>query len=439
MTNVTLGRSVAWMLAVAGAAPSLSAQVMCGAFSYPPPLNSVVHDMIEFGGSVYIAGNFTGASGNYITRFDGMTYTPLAATLPAKATALAVFDDGTGPALFVGGSYWNFPFTPTRYGVLKWTGESWASTGYPQDNLGSGITDMVVYDDGNGPELYAGTESGYGLRRYNGSTWSEVPGNPWNALALAVFDDGGGPALYVGGKFFTAGGNPVKNIAKFKDGAWSDVGGGVSINITQPGSVGALETLDLGEGPRLFVGGFFNRAGTTPAFAITSWDGSTWQRYPFTGFQQFLTQGEVISSFAVIGDRTPPLLLAGATTLATYPGQEIRGGLLAWDGERWQGVGPPLEFGANALLVRESRAGSSVLVGGQYQNYMVEWTPAPQCYANCDCSTEPPLLNIADFSCFLQRFAEGKMWANCDVSTTAPVLNVADFVCFLQRFAAGCP
>jgi hypothetical protein len=29
-------------------------------------------------------------------------------------------------------------------------------------------------------------------------------------------------------------------------------------------------------------------------------------------------------------------------------------------------------------------------------------------------------------------------YANCDKSTTPPVINVADFSCFLQRFAAGC-
>jgi outer membrane protein assembly factor BamB len=30
-------------------------------------------------------------------------------------------------------------------------------------------------------------------------------------------------------------------------------------------------------------------------------------------------------------------------------------------------------------------------------------------------------------------------YANCDGSTAQPVLNVADFTCFLQKFAAGCP
>jgi autotransporter-associated beta strand protein len=61
------------------------------------------------------------------------------------------------------------------------------------------------------------------------------------------------------------------------------------------------------------------------------------------------------------------------------------------------------------------------------------------CYPNCDGSTQAPVLNVADFTCFLQKFAAGDPYANCDHSTQAPVLNVADFTCFLQKFAAGCP
>ncbi len=63
---------------------------------------------------------------------------------------------------------------------------------------------------------------------------------------------------------------------------------------------------------------------------------------------------------------------------------------------------------------------------------------ATPCYANCDSSTTPPLLNILDFSCFLNRFAAGDPYANCDGSTTQPILNVLDFTCFLNRFAVGC-
>jgi hypothetical protein len=61
------------------------------------------------------------------------------------------------------------------------------------------------------------------------------------------------------------------------------------------------------------------------------------------------------------------------------------------------------------------------------------------CYADCASGGPPPRLNVADFTCFLQRFAAGAPYCNCDGSTTPPVLNVGDFTCFLQRFAAGCP
>jgi hypothetical protein len=60
------------------------------------------------------------------------------------------------------------------------------------------------------------------------------------------------------------------------------------------------------------------------------------------------------------------------------------------------------------------------------------------CYANCDESTTPPVLNVLDFSCFLNKFAAGDTYANCDNSTTPPTLNVLDFSCFLNKFAAGC-
>jgi hypothetical protein len=64
--------------------------------------------------------------------------------------------------------------------------------------------------------------------------------------------------------------------------------------------------------------------------------------------------------------------------------------------------------------------------------------PAP-CYANCDGSTTAPILNVNDFTCFLNKFAAGDSYANCDGSTTPPVLNVNDFTCFLNKYAAGCP
>ena len=61
------------------------------------------------------------------------------------------------------------------------------------------------------------------------------------------------------------------------------------------------------------------------------------------------------------------------------------------------------------------------------------------CYANCDGSSVAPILNVNDFTCFLNRFAAGDAYANCYGSSVPPVLNVNDFTCFLNSFAAGCP
>jgi hypothetical protein len=81
--------------------------------------------------------------------------------------------------------------------------------------------------------------------------------------------------------------------------------------------------------------------------------------------------------------------------------------------------------------------GNGVSPTGRNTGWIV--TIPPPCFANCDGSTAAPVLNVADFVCFGQRFAAGDPYANCDGSTMPPVLNVADFVCFQQRFAAGCP
>lgn len=61
------------------------------------------------------------------------------------------------------------------------------------------------------------------------------------------------------------------------------------------------------------------------------------------------------------------------------------------------------------------------------------------CYANCDGSTAPPIINIADYTCFLQKFMAGDPYANCDGSSTPPTLTILDFLCFQARVAAGCP
>ena len=79
--------------------------------------------------------------------------------------------------------------------------------------------------------------------------------------------------------------------------------------------------------------------------------------------------------------------------------------------------------------------GDSLLLNGGF------W-PLPEsaidCYANCDGSSLPPILNVNDFQCFLNLYAVQDPRANCDNSSLPPVLNVNDFQCFLNKYAVGC-
>ncbi|MFN0134105.1 MAG: PQQ-binding-like beta-propeller repeat protein [Phycisphaerales bacterium] len=100
--------------------------------------------------------------------------------------------------------------------------------------------------------------------------------------------------------------------------------------------------------------------------------------------------------------------------------------------ERWSVPIPNVNIGAPAV----GRDGTLVVAGTDVLR--AYRTPRPTCYANCDASTTPPVLNVNDFVCFNNLFAAGDTRANCDGSTAVPVLNVNDFTCFLNAFAVGC-
>jgi uncharacterized membrane protein len=105
-----------------------------------------------------------------------------------------------------------------------------------------------------------------------------------------------------------------------------------------------------------------------------------------------------------------------------------------------EGGAPMAENGGGSYTPRAISADGTTVVGGSYSGRAwVAILPPKLCYANCDDSTVAPILNVADFSCFLAKYAAADPYANCDASTTAPVLNVNDFTCFLTKYAAGCP
>jgi len=292
------------------------------------------------GPSLYAGGRFTTVAGvavNCVAQFNGDAWVPLgsgiaapnAGGVPPVVKVMTVFDDGTGPALYVGGQFTRAGGVPVR-GIARWDGTSWSSVGdafYPNENAdvrsmvacvlpkigsvlvvgGSGLgvqgsNGDAAFWTGQGwsplfiplyeveallvhqGHLYAGGRAdndSAGLYRLVGLTsggwnWSPCPGltlpfPSGRVLALASFDDGTGPALYAGGTFSltSPSGSTCTNIAKWTGEDWAPVGG-VGVN----GTVRDLQVHDGESGPQLLAGGDFTLAGNAVAFRIARWNGA---------------------------------------------------------------------------------------------------------------------------------------------------------------------
>src|SRR5690606_9866234 len=108
------------------------------------------------GGAFYRAGDIARADG--VARWDGALWGGLGLGLyhPERAhaaKAMLVFDNGAGPALYLGGRFTEAGGVAAR-NVARWDGEAWSPLG---DGLaGLEVRALAVYDDGSGPAIYAG-------------------------------------------------------------------------------------------------------------------------------------------------------------------------------------------------------------------------------------------------------------------------------------------
>jgi hypothetical protein len=348
----------------------------------------------------------------------------------APVYVMAVFDDGTGPALYVGG---------VTSGVVKWNGQAWSSVG---GTLGGSeipwVCALTVFDDDGDdqPALFVGggfaTAGGVVVNciaKWDGVTWSALgsgmaaaPGfAPW-VSGLEVFDDDGDgpnpPALYAVGQFQTAGGIAAPYIAKWDGVAWSDVGGGLN------DFAGTLAVFDEdGPGPRLpalYAGGLFNMAGGVPTNCIAKWNGLDWSSVGGGTNNRVHTMtvygGELIvgGSFTTAGGLNADHIAKwdGATwaplgagtndwvgALASYNDQLIVGGffttaggsnanhIASWDGAAWSPLGTGTSDIVDALAVFDDDGSgplpAALYVGGQFTSagnlimkYFAKWDGA---------------------------------------------------------------
>jgi hypothetical protein len=235
------------------------------------------------GPALYAGGHFASGDLDTVARWDGSSWVALPdaprvvsdpLVFPAQIFAFAVYDDGSGPALFAGGTM-THAGAGTANRIAKWDGTSWTplGSGLSGGAFGGWVTSLVVHDDGGGPELYVGGEFTHAggvpasrVARWDGSTWSAVGAGTNNIVhALASHDDGGATSLYAGGLFTLAGGASASRIARWDDSTWSALDSGAN------GSVGALARFDDGGGPALFAGGSFTSVPDSGDAYLAKW------------------------------------------------------------------------------------------------------------------------------------------------------------------------
>jgi hypothetical protein len=410
-------------------------------------------------------------------------------------STLVPYDNGSGPKLYIGGT-----FMPSRSRTLPtpiatWDGRvfSFVDIGLPLPTYGS----LVLSDEGNGPALYAmglrlsapfewwarrlegttwvapnpsfirwdinsngghiatgpmltvqekGRAVAYGAlanphfggtraARWNGTQW-EVLGDPAyrNPTAMVEYDDGTGSAIYAATRL-----NPTYAPGPptwaWRVAKWD---GAAWHPFAQLGmsSIRAICAYDNGERPYLYIGG----DGGGSSGPIMRWDGQSWSGVG-GGVTTSPGGGLQVTAMAVFDDGTgPALFVAGA--FATAGGVPARN-IAKWDGHHWhplnRGIGGRVSDGAMAVY-NDGRgsslfmAGENVGVTGTYGGAVLQWVGCiGQCYADCD---NDGAVTLADFACFQDLFHRNNPYADCNGDG---VLGLADFGCFQTKFALGCP
>ncbi len=325
---------------------------------------------VGLGESLYAGGEF-GAAGSVlatrIARWDGMNWSPLGGGMEDSVLALAEYDDGTGVALYAGGEFGLAGGMPASR-VAKWNGSTWSALGSGLSAATPGgpvVNALASFDDGSGPVLYVGGQFDHagsvpvsGFARWNGSDWSAVGTIIGQVFALLSFDDGTGPALYAGGGLTVNGIFPGVNVARWDGVSWSPLGSGTGGTGPLGGRVKALAVFDDGSGAALHAGGFFTTAGGLPANRVARWRNGEWT--PLAG-----GVNSEVDALHAFDDGTGPALIAGGP----FDGANFVpcNNIARWNGTTWSPLGSGMNsYRVSSLATFDHGTGPALYAAGPF-------------------------------------------------------------------------
>ncbi len=359
-----------------------------GGFVNPPGFDQELRGVAFFdsgnGRELYVAGHFSAVGLTQfkcVARWTGSTWQPVGPPFLFGAGYWIGVMDATGsPALYVSGDFTIPAISANR--VASWDGRQWSALGPGFNNT---VRAMTQHDFGSGPAIYAvglfnksGETTVNGIARWDGAAWQPLitglqqppgypPNTPGTGYAVASFDLGDGPKLYVGGGFAGAGGVPANSIACWDGQAWSPLGSGLYLNSI---SMMKMILFDHGEGPQLTVGGSFALVPNQPARPrVARWTGTQW--VPVGSDLSSSPLDYVNSLVALPGAAGPTLYAGGVFTGASwlnqvnYVARLINGDWKTVDGG--MGGGQPGSHWVRSLILEEGAAGPEIWAAGSFK------------------------------------------------------------------------
>lgn len=287
-------------------------------------------------GNLYAAGGMRTKDGDNIrdgiARWDGQSWASVADEDIGDVKAMAVYDDGGGPAVHA-------VIRGDDFRLARLTPSGWERMG---GRFHADVRVMAVADVGEGPWLFAcpATE-GPRLAWWDGEAWTPGSGQffeggaPNHAVRAIAPTDG---AVYLGGDFdgvnFTEG--EFNRVARWDGETWSPLGKGIRGDDLQPGYVAAVHALHVFNGD-LYVGGVLTSAGDVETRGVARWDGEAWHE----------VGGGIEGTVRAFAEHDGKLYAAGDFTSV---GDGVAANNIAvWDGDSWSALGEGMDDEVLAL------------------------------------------------------------------------------------------
>jgi len=455
------------------ASPARAGDAPCPAWDRelgnPGATGGSVQVLRRIGDQVFVGGSFSAIEGlNQFgwARIDLLSGNTLMLGNSAPdnfVTDFVQYDDGSGPQIYICGSFnsvtSNGNVLPNSKGLVRWDGTNVSEVpGSPLTGIFDFMFAGVVYNGnlvvgGSGGDTTAQKPT---LAFWDGSTWIKLSNEFAGPVAPVILDlEVFQGDLYIAGRFATFDrdlndpNNVIinsSNIMRYNADIdlFTGVGGGVFRATSPISQVLALKVFDDGSGEKLYVGGRFDRLGSTSGTvsqAVARWTGSEWEALP--GFPQ---AGREVRSFEVFDNE----LYAVGNFETTGDGTVVCRKFAKWTGSAWVEVGDGIPGGgANDNPGTMAPLDDGLLLGGSFlsvgngtgpnagpANALAKWVAA--CAVDCPGDTNGDnTINFADLNTILSQFGQSGAGLAGDV-TGDEVVNFADLNTVLSNFGAQC-